>query len=90
LVIGESYKLITFDVVADPSTYAAFQEKVVGKPRKESVNWSSQVTRKGRSEYESRNKNESTSVYTVSKEALIACLGGIVKSQTEQFVSRLG
>jgi hypothetical protein len=31
LVIGESYKLITFDAVADPSTYAAFQEKVVGK-----------------------------------------------------------
>src|SRR5690606_23895587 len=31
LVIGESYKLITFDAVADPSTFAAFQEKVVGK-----------------------------------------------------------
>jgi hypothetical protein len=26
LVIGESYKLITFDAVADPSTYAAFQQ----------------------------------------------------------------
>jgi hypothetical protein len=32
---GESYKLITFDAVADPSTFAAFQEKVVSK--KESV-----------------------------------------------------
>ena len=31
LVIGESYKLITFDSVADPSTYAAFQSKVAGK-----------------------------------------------------------
>jgi hypothetical protein len=31
LVIGESYKLITFDAVADPSTFAAFQEKVVSK-----------------------------------------------------------
>jgi hypothetical protein len=31
LVIGESYKLITFDAVADPSTYAAFQKQVSGK-----------------------------------------------------------
>ncbi len=31
LVIGESYKLITFDAVADPSTYAAFQSRVTGK-----------------------------------------------------------
>jgi hypothetical protein len=31
LVIGESYKLITFDCVADPSTYAAFQAKFSGK-----------------------------------------------------------
>lgn len=29
LVIGESYKLITFDAVADPSTFSAFQKKVV-------------------------------------------------------------
>lgn len=28
LVIGESYKLITFDAVADPSTFSAFQYKV--------------------------------------------------------------
>jgi hypothetical protein len=27
LVIGESYKLITFDAVADPSTYEAYQER---------------------------------------------------------------
>jgi len=31
LVIGEGYKLITFDAVADPSTPMAFQEKVIGK-----------------------------------------------------------
>lgn len=37
LVIGESYKLITFDAVADPSTFSAFQHKVVGGKR-ESVN----------------------------------------------------
>lgn len=28
LVIGESYKLITFDAVADPSTFSAFQKKI--------------------------------------------------------------
>ena len=33
LVIGESYKLITFDAVADPSTFAAFQQKVVSGKR---------------------------------------------------------
>jgi hypothetical protein len=31
LVIGESYKLITFDAVADPSCFAAFQQKVAAK-----------------------------------------------------------
>lgn len=31
LVIGESYKLITFDAVADPSTFSAFQRKVNDK-----------------------------------------------------------
>lgn len=92
LVIGESYKLITFDIVADPSTFEAFQEKVVGTPRKESVIWPrvGEITRKGRNDNSSRIKNESTSIDRVSKEALIACLGGIVKSQTEKYVSRLG
>jgi hypothetical protein len=33
LVIGESYKLITFDAVADPSTPAAYQQKYVGNKR---------------------------------------------------------
>lgn len=33
LVIGESYKLITFDAVADPSCIAAFQTKVPGSKR---------------------------------------------------------
>jgi len=31
MVISEGYKLITFDVVADPSTHSAFQERVVGR-----------------------------------------------------------
>lgn len=75
LVIGESYKLITFDAVADPSTHNAFQEKVVGK--KESytpiptVNTTSKVTSK------------------VSKDALIACIGGMFKEHTQSITKRL-
>ena len=83
LVIGESYKLITFDAVADPSTNNAFQEKVVGK--KESYIPSSS--------YEiNKNvvKNESSRIHTVNKEALIACLGGIIEQQTSNIKARLG
>jgi hypothetical protein len=36
LVIGESYKLITFDAVADPSCQNAFQERVVDGSKRES------------------------------------------------------
>jgi hypothetical protein len=68
LVIGESYKLLTFDAVADPSTHAAFQEKVVGKRESYApVNNSIETTV----------KNEGRSIHRVNKEALIACLGGI-------------
>ena len=34
-------------------------------------------------------KNETSSIDTVNKEALIACLGGFVKSQAEKIKSRL-
>lgn len=89
LVIDESYKLITFDVVADPSTYSAFQEKVISK--KESVEPSridvfSQIRKESAKTF---TKNENTHIDTVSKEALIACLGGFVKSQAEVIKSRL-
>lgn len=72
LVIGESYKLITFDAVADPSTYAAFQEK---------------VTTSTKESYQPR-KNENSGIYRdkeklCSKELLIACLGGIVQKQAQ-------
>lgn len=89
LVIGEGYKLITFDAVADPSTFAAFQQKVASKD--ESVKHSLQHLLKNQ---QNRNnivvKNESTRINTVNKDLLIAYLGGFVKSQTEQFKSRLG
>ena len=83
LVIGESYKLLTFDAVADPSTHAAFQEKVVSKresyiPSNNSVESS-----------ETPVKNESSSIHRVSKEALIACLGGIIEDQTKNMKSKI-
>lgn len=81
LVIGESYKLITFDAVADPSTFAAFQEKV--KDNKENVEISSAGE-------EILAKNESSSIYTVNKEALIACLGTIIENSTNSLKRGLG
>lgn len=89
LVIGESYKLITFDAVADPSTFAAFQEKI----SKESVaNHPVDMPKQTKSPKSDNSgiKNEDKRIDTINKEALIACLGGFVKSQTEQYKSRLG
>lgn len=85
LVIGESYKLITFDAVADPSTFAAFQAKVESR---EYVR--PQQTVKTTEVRNSSVKNENNGIHTVNKELLIAYLGGFVKSQSEKFKSRLG
>jgi hypothetical protein len=82
LVIDESYKLITFDVVADPSTFAAFQKKV--GTTKESQEYTPEVFEK------SQKKNETSGIHKVNKDALIACLGGIVKDQTNNIKMRLG
>lgn len=81
LVIGESYKLLTFDAVADPSTHAAFQEKVVNNKRESyaPVNNSNEMPA----------KNESSSIHRISKEALIACLGGIIEDQTKNKKSKI-
>ena len=90
LVIGESYKLITFDIVADPSTFEAYQEKVIGNSKKECVVSSrrEEIARIGRRDISSRIKNESTSIY--NKDVLIACLGGMINTHKEKIVSRLG
>lgn len=77
LVIGESYKLITFDAVADPSTFAAFQEKVVAT-RKESVQ-----------SYNNTLKTETESIYKVNEDLILACLGSYIKSQTRELKARL-
>lgn len=81
LVINESYKLITFDVVADPSTHAAFQRKVVGT--KESYNPEPVSI--------STPKTPSYSFDTpkVNKDALIACIGGIFESKVKGFKNSL-
>ena len=87
LVIGESYKLITFDAVADPSTFAAFQEKVTSKKETFEPSVEMAVQRK-----DSNNviKTEDSGIDRVSKEAVIAYLGGIVKHHSEKQMSRLG
>jgi hypothetical protein len=85
LVIGESYKLITFDAVADPSTHEAFQSKVVNAARTESVD-PNRIIVNGNN---SPRKNESTSIDTVSKEALIACLGSFARNQVSQYKARI-
>jgi hypothetical protein len=76
LVIGESYKLITFDAVADPSTSQAFQEKVVSK---ESTIPVSIPTEEHRAV-----KNEASGIHTLSKELVIAAIGGIVQKQAKE------
>ncbi len=75
LVIGESYKLITFDAVADPSTHSAYQSKVSSRLTKESAILDI--------------KNESCGIHNLNSEALIACLGGIIKDKTNEFKVRL-
>lgn len=78
LVIAEGYKLITFDAVADPSTFKAFQEKVTDN-KKESV-LSQNVDNNANTVI----KNEDCSVNKVSKELVLACLGSIVTSTTNE------
>ena len=78
LVIDENFKLITFDAVADPSTHNAYQQKI----KEENSNFSNKE--------EFSKKNESTSIYTVNKEALIACLGTYIQQSTNSLKRGLG
>jgi hypothetical protein len=81
LVISEGYRLITFDIVADPSTHAAFQQRVAEDRNFSNRNENSHVF---------MTKNESMGIHTkVGKNALIACLGGLVKSKTANIIGRL-
>lgn len=80
LVIGESYKLITFDAVADPSCHYAFQEKVVSSKKE---NYAPQQN----NNFEV--KNESTGIHSVNKDLLLVCLGGLIKQQTGEIKARM-
>jgi hypothetical protein len=79
LVIGESYKLITFDAVADPSTHNAFQEKVVGSKKENYVPTTT---------YSYSNPSP-TPQRKIDKQALIACLGGLVAEEKNRLTKRL-
>lgn len=86
LVIGESYKLITFDVVADPSTFAAFQEKVAPTTKRESV-VETEIPQKN-DNISVKNENRSIN-NNISKELVLACLRGIVEKQANELKARL-
>lgn len=80
LVIGESYKLITFDAVADPSTHSAFQQKIASK--KENYEHAEEIVK-------NVVKTQSLSIHSVNKEALLACLGGLIQQQTSCMKSKI-
>lgn len=84
LVIGESYRLITFDVVADPSTNDAFQERIVHGQYESVARAAWQERQKT---HKAVVKNENTGIDTTG--LLIAVMEGFVKSQTNKFKSRL-
>lgn len=88
LVIGESYKLITFDAVADPSTHAAFQEKVVSN-RRESVNYSTKTIENSKQNPQNSVKNESSSIANINPQLVLACFSGIVRKQASDIKARL-
>lgn len=76
LVIGEGYKLITFDAVADPSTPAAYQEEIKSAKREYFIPQNIST------------KNDETRIHTLNKEAIIAALGGVIKETTNKFLAR--
>lgn len=76
LVIGESYKLITFDAVADPSTHAAFQQKVANISKENVMPQANIIT--------NFTKNEVSSIDTINGDLLVAYLGGIIKEETKE------
>jgi hypothetical protein len=81
LVISEGYKLITFDAVADPSTFNAFQERVTAAKRENVIvpkNYEDYIV-----------KNEKSSIHKISKEAVIAAFGGIIKEHTNKIKVRI-
>lgn len=79
LVIGESYKLITFDAVADPSTFAAYQKVVSGSKHENVMPRASNNSHVGNN---SPVKNEGSSIHTLNTNALIAYTGQFIQKLT--------
>jgi hypothetical protein len=88
LVIGESYKLITFDAVADPSTFSAYQKIVTATDNKREEIVSRPIVPE-QPAVESTAKNEVTGINTVSNDALIAYLGQLIRSRAKQIKQEL-
>ncbi len=89
LVIGESFKLITFDAVADPSTYEAFQERIVSKNESaigKKINITSQQVE---TFIKSSNNSEKSCIDKNNKDILCAFLEGFVNTQANKLKSRL-
>lgn len=81
LVIGESYKLITFDVVADPSTFSAFQQKIGGTASENVI---------PTIHNNNSRKNETSRIYNkVNAKALISFLGCAFENKTNETKERL-
>jgi len=74
LVIGESYKLITFDVVADPSTFAAYQKVVSTKHESNNV------------ETNLSSKIESTSINKFNENAVVAYAGQLAQKLVKEII----
>ncbi len=77
LVIGEGYKLITFDAVADPSTPEAYQERIISGQRESFENYNKNLI-----------KNNDKRIYTINKEVVKAAVGGIIKESTNKYLAR--
>lgn len=73
LVIGENYKLITFDCVADPSTNGAYQSKITENKIFEKI-----VKNESRSIHKHIDKN-----------VLVACLGNMINKEIGTIKARL-
>jgi len=80
LVIGESYKLITFDAVADPSTFSAFQQKIVAGANEGSIPTIYDTNSR---------KNEASRINKVNAKALITFLGCVFENKTNEIKERL-
>lgn len=73
LVIGESYKLITFDAVADPSTFAAYQKVVIPSKHESFV---PNINASGK---DLPLKNEGVRINNNNTDALVAFTGQLVQ-----------